>query len=91
MGGRELVEWQAYFNLDPFGDDRADLRTARNTNFITNVLIKLLGGKRSKQIAPENFLLSFGERKRPEKTQDELKNKVIMLNQMFGGKDLRKD
>lgn len=90
MSGREFVEWMAFNNIFPFGEDRADFRIARNTNFITNILIRLLGGKKSKQITAEKFLLQIGDHKKPEKTTEQLLSKATFLNKLLGGVDLRK-
>ena len=90
LSSRELVEWKAYFELEPFGFERDDYRTALSTMFITNALIGLLGGKKSKQLDFDKFLLVFGERKAGELSSDHLLRKAEAMNAAFGGIDLRK-
>ena len=85
-----MVEWKAYFDLEPFGFERDDYRTALSTMFIVNAMIRLHGGKRSRQIDFERFLLVFSERKTTEPSADHLLAKAEMMNKLFGGKDLRK-
>mgnify|MGYP000940748974 FL=1 len=37
MSSRELSEWMAYYNIEPFGEERADLRSGIVASTIANV------------------------------------------------------
>ena len=37
MSSKELVEWQAYYSIEPFGEERADLRAGIIASTIANV------------------------------------------------------
>lgn len=37
MSSREFSEWMAFYNIDPFGDQRADLRAAIQSSLLFNV------------------------------------------------------
>lgn len=53
MSSRELIEWQAYAELEPFGDMRADLRMGIQTA----ALVRLWADpKKSRTITPTTFM-----------------------------------
>ena len=37
MDSRELSEWMAYYRIEPFGEERADLRQAQTSAILANV------------------------------------------------------
>lgn len=43
MDARELMLWIAYYNIEPFGQDRGDVAVAINTSVLANAFA---GGKR---------------------------------------------
>lgn len=56
MSNREFVEWQAYFRLEPFGAERADLRAGIVAATVANVA----GGRRKGQaVKPGDFMPDF--------------------------------
>jgi hypothetical protein len=66
----ELTEWFAYYSIEPFGEERADLRAATMACTVANA-----AGGRGKNKPPftvKDFLLDF-EPKEPQ-TMEELKN-----------------
>lgn len=84
LSTEELMMWVAYSVAYPWGDDRADWRTAM-TNYI---LVSMLGsGKR--QLKVSDFLLQFAKKKskiRPSDGMDVNKWNALVLQAMFGGK-----
>ena len=54
--GQELAEWAAYYRLEPWGEERADLRSGVVAALICNAL----RGKGGKVRAPQDFVLRFG-------------------------------
>lgn len=60
MDSQEFCDWLAYDRVDPFGESRADLRTALLASIIANVN----RGKNQPPFKIEDFLLDFsGARK----------------------------
>lgn len=54
--GQELTEWEAYYRLEPWGEERADLRSGVLASLICNAL----RGKGGKTRKPQDFMLRFG-------------------------------
>lgn len=64
MSSREFAEWMAFFQLQPFGDRRADFRNASLMALISNVMTRTKDSDPVK--TPEEFMPDF------EKALDEL-------------------
>jgi hypothetical protein len=62
MSSRELSEWAAYFAIEPFGEERADLRAGIVASTIANVH----AGRKGKPFAPVDFM-PFQERDKSQK------------------------
>lgn len=60
MSSRELIEWQAYAELEPFGDMRADLRMGIQTAALVRVWAD---PKKAKAITPATFMPQFEQAK----------------------------
>lgn len=103
MGAGEVEEWIQYSLKEPFGlgDRFADVQNALLCAVITNSIaglkysvVSALTRKRQKKpkpVHPKNFLLLPEESKAKKKrTGKEMLNIVEMLNEAFGGKDMRK-
>ena len=85
MSSREFTEWAVYYELEPFGEERADLRAGIVASTVANTARD--PKKRHKAFEPKEFMPQFGEQEAPD--ADELLEKVVLINAMFGGKDLR--
>lgn len=57
MSSREFAEWLAYYNLEPFGEVRADLRMATLAALIANA--NRDARKRKEPYTPRDFMLTF--------------------------------
>lgn len=55
VGSKELSEWIAYYRLDPFGQERADMRAAVVASIIANVN----RDKKQKPYTMMDFMLNF--------------------------------
>lgn len=51
MSSRELAEWMAYDRIEPFGDERADLRSAIVASTFANI-----HARKGKSFAPVDFM-----------------------------------
>lgn len=79
----------AYAKIEPFGEERQDLRFAMLMALLAN--IHRDPKKRRTAYSPEDFMPNFGPPKRKEKSWEEQLKIVEMLNAAMKGKDLRKD
>lgn len=69
MDSRELSEWMAYSQVEPFGEERADLRAA----LVAMTMANLWRGKDSKAFKLEDFVLKFGGPKEPLTPEQQLR------------------
>lgn len=72
MSSQELTDWQAYAAIEPFGEERADMRSALIASVLANVHRD--PKKRPQPFTIDDFMLFTEER---ELTQDEIANKVL--------------
>lgn len=83
---RLIAEWQAYYQLEPFGETRGDLRNAMLCALVANKL----RGKDEPAYGLDDFTPRFGEqgkrskRTRRERQQTPEEQMAIMMG-MFGG------
>lgn len=84
ISSRELTEWMQYYELEPFGEERADLRAAIVAATVANANRRK--GKRA--FKPADFMPRFKQQAEPQSWEDQLRL-VEMLNAAFGGVDLR--
>lgn len=73
ISSREFIEYLAYFRLNPFGEERADLRMAISTATIAN----RLAGSKKDLIKPQDLMIDFSK---TAQTEEEKKN--VFLAQM---------
>jgi hypothetical protein len=85
MSSREFAEWIAYYRLEPFGETRADLRAAIVACTIANA--NRNPKKQRRPFKPADFMPEFGAR--PQQSWQSQLALIEMLNEVFGGKDLR--
>lgn len=65
MTSRELTEWQVYSNLEPWGEEREDLRSGMATSPLLNIQM----GKKGKKSKPSDWIMDFVDA--PEEQTDE--------------------
>jgi hypothetical protein len=87
MSSREFAEWLAYFELEPFGEERADLRSGIVASTIANV--NRDPKRRRRAFRPEDFMPRFGPRERKRSSWQEQLSLVEMLNAAHRGRDER--
>lgn len=62
VSSEQLAGWMAYYNLEPWGENRADLRNGVLISSINHMLV----GEKS-EAKPEQFVLKFGKSKKKPK------------------------
>lgn len=89
MSSAEFSEWMAYAQIEPFGEERADLRMAILATIIANA-------NRDPKLRPEPFEVSdfMPNFEKPEMMSKEdalmaIDAAMTLLVQTTGGKDLR--
>lgn len=70
VSSRELTEWQAYAQLEPFGEERNDYRMATSTTALANTLVGVITGKRGK-FTIDDFLLFKDAPEKPSISDEE--------------------
>ncbi len=78
MGSDELTEWMAYYQLEPFGDYRADYRSG----VVASTFANAHRAKDANPFRPEDFM-PFLEKKKP---QEEIPLNVARFKAMFSHK-----
>ncbi len=86
ISSQELTEWMAYYALEPFGEERADLRAGIVASTVANTARD--PKKRARPYRPQEFMPTFDRQSKRQTWQQQLRI-VEMLNAAFGGKDLR--
>lgn len=79
MTSEQLAWWEAYFRVEPFGEERADLRMAILAALIANA--NRDPKKRRKPYTPADFMPQFGDETEPQDVAE--KAKAIFA--IFGG------
>lgn len=79
---RDLREWQAYDRIEPFGERRADLRSAQLCALIANVVPT----EKDREFSAEDFMPEFHETEveRKQKKREKAEKMRSKFRQMFG-------
>ena len=64
----EYAEWQAKYEIDPWGEDRADLRAGIIASTIANVNRE----SKRKAFVPRDFMPDFDSKPKPAQSQREM-------------------
>lgn len=93
LSGREFMEWMAYAEIEPFGEERADLRMAILAALIANVH---RDPEKTKPFGPEDFMPRFDGAGRKEVPALDKAQAIAAIRSYFlamvkasGGQDLR--
>jgi len=78
LDGPELTEWAAYARLEPFGEERADVRSA----LICKVLADINRGEHDPPFALTDFLPRYDQ----EDSWDDRMEQIRRLNALMGGR-----
>jgi hypothetical protein len=78
MGSDEITEWMAFYQIEPFGDMRADVRSG----VIASTFANANRAKNSKPFTPEDFM-PFVDR---SPLKDESKVNVARFKAMFSNR-----
>jgi len=80
ISAREFAEWMAYYTLEPWGQERGDLRAGIVAATIANA--NRDAKKRKKPFKPQEFMPQFDKR---EQTVDEQLAMARMITEALGG------
>lgn len=87
MSSRELAEWQAYWQIEPWGESRADLRSGIVASVMANVHRD--AKTRRQPYTPRDFMPRLDEAPREPQTWQDMLKQVEMINAAWGGEDNR--
>lgn len=82
----ELSEWMAYYSIEPWGEERGDLRAGIVASTVAETARD--PKKRGRPYKPREFMPSFEQKRQ---TWEEQLAIVEVLNEALGGEDLRND
>lgn len=78
MSYRQFVKWGEYYNTEPFGEERADLRMG----ILASTLVNIQMPKNSRRTKPADFMPVFTERKkRRRQTWQEMQALVKLITE----------
>jgi len=80
MDGAEFAEWMAYYQLEPFGEERADWRGA-----MVPYLLSCMFAKKGKKPKFQDFLLSTTSERKPSQTIEQMQASLKALAGMVDG------
>lgn len=80
MTHREFLKWAAWYAMEPFGEQRDDLRIG----VLAATVCNLLSSGKGKLAKPSDFMLKFEDEK-PQKPED-MMNALRMVHEALGGK-----
>jgi hypothetical protein len=78
MSSTQLNEWRAYAQLEPFGEERADLRTAQICALLEAVHAK----KRKLDVSK---WMPFGEQRERQQSSEEIWQRLEQITKAMGG------
>ena len=84
MGSDELTEWMAYYQLEPFGDYRADYRSG----VVASTFANAHRAKDAGPFKPEDFM-PFLDKPKATQPQDETQLNVARFKGMFAHKVMK--
>lgn len=79
ISSKELTEWLAFYRTEPFGDVRADLRSA----IIACVMANAWRGKNTKVFTVEDFMPKFKSERKKQQTPEEMANILRGIAECF--------
>jgi len=83
MPFRIYREWHDYYQVEPFGEKRADFRSAIVAATVANAMGRAKG---KPAFRLDQFIPKFGPKQAvKKKTPDQLFDKLKILNRLFGG------
>lgn len=85
LTAKQFLGWEAYASLEPFGERRADYRTAQILRML--LLVNTAAEDRNKVPSLEDLLLAFEEKKPkvPQSFQEQIAIAKIMANAAAAG------
>jgi formiminotetrahydrofolate cyclodeaminase len=80
MSSSEVADWMAYERLEPWGEERADLRTGILASLVANVT----RGKDQKPYGPAEFMPDFEPKEESDGAKTEQQDLISKAMSVFG-------
>jgi flagellar basal body rod protein FlgC len=84
ISSRELSEWMAFYQVEPWGTEPADMRAGIVASTIANV--NRDPKKQRKPYHPSDFVVTWGAREKPEQTAEDQLRIIQMFQAAFAAK-----
>ncbi len=75
----EFVRWQAYYELEPFGEERADLRAG----IVASTIVNVQRGKGQRAVKATDFMPEFGKKAKQKMTRKQMAFKADQYRQRY--------
>lgn len=76
MDSAELTDWMAYWRVEPFGEERADLRSG----IVSSVIASCMSASK-KKYKPSDFMPDFGAKKK--QTVEQMRVLIKQVSRAF--------
>lgn len=77
----EFAEWMAYYTMEPWGEDRSDLRAG----IIASTIANTQRGKRTKAFKPSDFMPNFDRPRKCKQSPEEMRALFRLITNASGG------
>jgi hypothetical protein len=81
LPSRLLTEWMAYYGLEPFGEERADLRSAIVASLVANA--NRDPAKRREPFTPQDFMPKFDRIEPAEQQAQSWERQKAIMQSLF--------
>ena len=76
-----LTEWMAYYEIEPFGEERADLRAG----IVASTMANAIGGSR-RTLEPVEFMPRFDQEQKPPMDEQAMKSTFRAIAKVWNAK-----
>lgn len=83
---RQFAEWQAYYQLEPWGEERADLRAGIIASTIANVN----RGKGQRAFTPSDFMPEFNPKPKQRMSAEQMAAVMTKFTRLHNAREARK-
>jgi len=87
LSTREFDEWLAYYQIEPWGEERGDVRAGIIASTIANV--NRNPKQRRKPYSPKDFMPVYDKPPKRQQSTEEMLRMAEMITAAMGGQDLR--
>lgn len=87
LSTRQFDEWLAFYQIEPWGEERGDVRAGIIASTIANV--NRDPKQRRQPYSPKDFMPVYDRPPQEAQSTEQMLRIAEMMNEAFGGRDLR--